>query len=68
MPELFAGAYITEAVFSWNGMGLLSVNAFLANDYPMIMGISVLLAALTLIGNLIADVLYAILDPRITLR
>jgi peptide/nickel transport system permease protein len=66
LPELFGGAYITESVFSWNGMGLLTVNAARGSDYPMIMGTALLFAVLTLVGNLIADILYALLDPRIT--
>ena len=65
LPELFGGAYITEAVFAWNGMGLLTIDAARSSDYPMIMGTSLLLALITLLGNLIADVLYAALDPRI---
>jgi peptide/nickel transport system permease protein len=65
LPGLFGGAFITEAVFSWNGMGLLAVNAARGNDYPMIMGVSLVFALLTLVGNLIADVLYTVLDPRV---
>lgn len=67
LPELVGGAYITESVFSWNGMGLLTVNAARAGDYTMIMGTSLLLAVLTLVGNLIADLLLAVLDPRVVL-
>lgn len=65
LPALFGGAFVTEAVFAWNGMGLLAVNAARANDYPMIMGISLVVALLTLVGTLIADVLYAVVDPRV---
>ena len=68
LPELFGGAFITESVFSWNGMGLLTVNAARASDFPMIMGTMLLFAVLTMVGNLVADVLYATLDPRITLQ
>ena len=65
LPSLFGGAFVTEAVFSWNGMGLLAVRAARANDYPMIMGTALMFAVLTMLGNLIADLLYAVLDPRV---
>ncbi len=65
LPSLFGGAFITESIFSWNGMGLLAVKAARANDYPMIMGTALVFAVLTVVGNLLADVLYALLDPRI---
>lgn len=65
LPEFFAGAFIIETVFAWNGVGLLAVKAATDSDYTLIMGITVLIAGLTLLGNLIADVAYALLDPRI---
>ena len=65
LPSLFGGAFITESIFSWNGMGLLAVKAARANDYPMIMGAALMFAILTILGNLVADLLYAVLDPRI---
>jgi peptide/nickel transport system permease protein len=65
VPEFFAGAYIIERVFDWNGIGLLTVKAAQDNDYTLIMGSTVLIAGLTLLGNLMADVAYAVLDPRI---
>ncbi len=67
LPNLFGGAFIIESIFSWNGMGLLTLNAYRANDYPMMMGTILLLAGLTLLGNLAADVLYGVVDPRVTL-
>ena len=68
LADRFGGAFITEAVFSWNGMGLLAVNAARGNDYPLIMGTVLMFAILTLLGNLIADILYVLLDPRIRYR
>lgn len=65
LPDLFAGALVVETIFAWNGMGLLAVNSIQQNDYTLIMGITVIFAALTILGNLIADVGYALLDPRI---
>lgn len=65
MPDLFAGALVVETIFAWNGMGLLAVTSTTQNDYTMIMGITVMFALLTIIGNLLADIGYALLDPRI---
>ena len=65
LPEFFAGAYIIERIFDYNGLGLLTVKAAQDSDYTLIMGSTVLIAGLTLLGNLLADVAYAVLDPRI---
>jgi peptide/nickel transport system permease protein len=65
LPDLFAGAFFIERIFAWNGVGLLTVNALNERDYTLVMGAFTLLAVLTLLGNLLADVLYAVLDPRI---
>ncbi|MEA2661620.1 MAG: peptide/nickel transport system permease protein [Chloroflexota bacterium] len=63
--QLLSGAAITETVFNWPGMGRLVVTAVFARDYPMIRGAILLIAATFIIVNLIVDVLYAVLDPRI---
>lgn len=65
VPELFAGALITETVFSYPGMGLLTVNAITQNDYPVIMGTTIVFALLVMLGNLLADLLYPVVDPRL---
>lgn len=65
IPLLFGGAFITETIFSWPGMGKLGVDAIFARDYPIIMGINLFTASLVLIGNLVADVLYAVVNPQI---
>ncbi len=65
LPDLFGGAFIIETIFAWNGMGRVTVNAAVNNDYTVIMGGFLLTAFLTLFGNLIADVVYALADPRI---
>lgn len=65
LPDLFAGAFIVETVFAWNGVGRLAVQATTQNDYTLIMGITVMFALLTILGNLLADIAYAVLDPRI---
>ncbi|NLY08830.1 MAG: ABC transporter permease [Tissierellia bacterium] len=67
LPVLFSGALITETVFVWPGMGLLNYNAVLSKDYPLIMGITMMVAVLIIASNLLADVLYVVVDPRIRL-
>lgn len=65
LPNLFAGALFVEVVFNYPGMGLLFWNAAIQRDYPIILGIVVLTGLLTIIGNLLADLLYGLIDPRI---
>jgi peptide/nickel transport system permease protein len=65
LPFLFSGAVFAEQIFAWPGMGRVIVQAILQRDYPVIMATSFIFAALTVLGNLIADVLYAWADPRI---
>jgi peptide/nickel transport system permease protein len=68
LPELVAGAVVVETIFSWPGIGALSVQAAANHDYTLIMGVTVFIAALTLIANLLTDIAYAFVDPRITYR
>lgn len=63
--NLIAGAFITESVFSWPGMGSLGISAIFGLDYPVIMGITMFSSLMLLIGNLVADILYSVVDPRI---
>jgi peptide/nickel transport system permease protein len=65
LPELFGGALVTEQIFGWPGMGRLFFDSALRSDYPVLMGILVIGAAVVIIANLIADVVYGMLDPRI---
>lgn len=65
VPGLIGGSFIIETIFSYPGMGRLGYDAVMARDYPVIMGIGVISAFLTLLGNIIADVLYFAADPRI---
>ncbi len=65
LPELIAGAFITESVFSWPGMGSLGITAVYGLDYPIIMGITMLSSIMLVVGNLVADILYGVVDPRI---
>lgn len=68
LPGLLGGAATTEYVFSWPGMGRLAVDAAFARDYPVVMGLVLVAAALIILGNLISDVLYGVADPRIRLE
>jgi peptide/nickel transport system permease protein len=68
LPDLFAGAFLIETIFAWNGMGRLTIQATQRSDYTLIMGATLFFAILTMLGNLIADVMYGILDPRIRLN
>ncbi|MBI3975971.1 MAG: ABC transporter permease [Armatimonadetes bacterium] len=65
IPGLFAGAPLTETVFGWPGVGRLLVEATLGGDFAVAQGIIIFLAALVIVFNLLADVAYAMLDPRI---
>lgn len=65
LPMLITGAMITETVFGWPGVGPYFVNAVRALDYPIIMAILLLSSSLVIIGNLLSDILYCLIDPRI---
>jgi len=65
LPGLISGSVIIETIFAWPGMGRLAFQAVLARDYPVIMGTSVFSVFLLLSGNLLADILYGVVDPRI---
>jgi peptide/nickel transport system permease protein len=67
LPSLVTGALITEEVFSWPGNGRLMVQSLIQRDYPVVMGNLMLIALLVILGNLIADLLYGLLDPRVVL-
>jgi peptide/nickel transport system permease protein len=68
LPDLIGGGFIFETIFAYPGMGRLGYEAVLARDYPVIMGVGVIAAALTLLGNLLADLAYAWVDPRVRYR
>ena len=65
ISTLFGGAVIIEQVFSWPGLGLITMNAITGRDYPVIMGVGLLTAVVVLTANLITDIIYALVDPRI---
>lgn len=65
LPGIFSGALITEAIFNYPGMGLLFWDSSQTRDYPVLLGVTVVVAVATVVGNLLADVFYAVVDPRV---
>ena len=68
IPMLFGGAVIIEQVFSWPGLGLMTMTAIMGRDYPVIMGVCLLSAVVVLVSNLITDILYALVDTKIQMN
>jgi peptide/nickel transport system permease protein len=66
LPSILSGSIILEQIFSWPGMGMLFFEALNVRDYPVIMGLTLMFSVLTLLGQFLADVLYALVDPRVT--
>jgi peptide/nickel transport system permease protein len=67
LPSILTGALVTETVFTWPGMGRLFLDSIGYGDYPVVMGLLMFSAILVIIGNLVADIVVAIVDPRIRL-
>lgn len=65
LPSLLSGAVITEQVFSWPGIGRLLVDSVNGRDYPVVLGITMLVSVLVVVGNLLADLMYSVVDPRV---
>ena len=65
LPRIAAGAAVTEQVFAWPGMGQLAVRAAFQRDYPTIMGVTLVVSAVVVLSNLLTDIVYAYIDPRI---
>lgn len=65
LPTFLAGAVVMEQVFAWPGMGQLAISALTTRDYPVIIGFGLYVAVLVLLCNLIADLLYTVVDPRV---
>ena len=68
LPWLFSGALVTETIFGWPGMGRLFVDSLTMKEYPVLMGMIMVTAGAVIIGNLLADIINAIIDPRIRLE
>jgi peptide/nickel transport system permease protein len=67
LPNLFGGSVVIESVFSWPGVGRMAVDAAFSRDYPILMGLLLMLATLVALGNLLSDLAYGVVDPRIKL-
>jgi peptide/nickel transport system permease protein len=65
IPSLVGGAAITETIFSWPGIGRIAISASFNRDYPLIMGNLMIASVMVIVGSMIADILYAVADPRI---
>lgn len=65
IPILFGGAIIVEQIFSWPGLGLMTMSAIINRDYPVIMGVCLMSALVVMAANLLTDILYAVVDPTI---
>ena len=68
LPTVFGGAVFIETIFSWPGIGRMAYESILARDYPVIMGTILLYAIFLVIANVLVDITYAWLDPRIRLE
>jgi peptide/nickel transport system permease protein len=68
LPFLLSGAVVTEVIFSWPGMGQVAVQALLSRDHPVILATTLLAGVLVVLGNLLADLAYGLVDPRIRAR
>jgi peptide/nickel transport system permease protein len=66
LPALLSGSVIIEQIFTWPGMGRLFFESISARDYPTIMGLTLVFSVMTLLGTLLADILYAVVDPRVS--
>ena len=67
-PFLLTGAVLVETVFAWPGMGRLAVTAILQRDYPVVTAAALIASVMVVLGNLLADALYGVADPRIRVR
>jgi peptide/nickel transport system permease protein len=68
LPTLVGGAVLTETVFAWPGIGRLAVGAVFERDYPVIMGVNLLVATVVIAANLVTDLAYCLIDPRISYK
>ncbi len=68
IPYLAAGALVIEEIFQWPGLGELTLSAVTSRDYPVLIGVTLVIAVLVILANLLADLIYAVADPRIRVR
>ena len=65
ISELLSGAVLTETIFAWPGIGRLSIEALINRDFPMIRGTVIVMALIFLVANLVVDISYGFIDPRV---
>jgi peptide/nickel transport system permease protein len=65
LPGLFSGAALTEIVFSWPGLGQMALTMAAKRDLPVLMGLLMISSFLVILGNLVADLFYGVVDPRV---
>lgn len=65
LPSLFGGSVIVETIFAWPGIGQMAITAVTQRDYPVLMGVALISSVIVLVSNLLADIAYAVVDPRI---
>jgi peptide/nickel transport system permease protein len=65
LPSLVGGSVIIEHIFAWPGMGQMAIAAINQRDYPILMGVALIASLMVLFSNLLADIAYAVVDPRI---
>lgn len=65
IPHIIGGSVVVERVFGWPGMGSLLFSGILSRDYPVVMGVTVVIALAVLLTNLLLDVIYGLVDPRV---
>jgi oligopeptide transport system permease protein len=68
LAYVLVGSFVVERIFSIPGLGLFFVQSITSRDYPLIMGTTIFLAALVIFMNLVVDIMYAVIDPRIKLK
>jgi peptide/nickel transport system permease protein len=68
VPRFIGGSIIVETIFAWPGIGRLAYSAALTRDYPLIMGVTVMIAIVVLLSNLLTDFAYTLVNPRIRLQ
>ncbi len=65
LPFLVGGAVLIETIFAWPGMGRLMVQAIFQRDYPIVLAAAFVIAIMVILGNLLADIMYSVVDPRV---
>ncbi len=66
LPRILSGAVIIEQIFAWPGLGLLAYDAITRRDYPVILGVTMITGAAVMVVNILVDVIYALVDPRVS--